>query len=282
MDDFAGKVAVVTGATQGIGRGIANRCIAEGMKVVLVGRNKEALTHFQDEVREQGGTALAVATDVSQYDQVDSLARQTLEAYGAVHLLVNNAGLAGLEDMLKPIWEVPLAEWEQTLSVNLWGVIYGIHAFIPIMLEQNDACHVVNVASINGLCNWGIMGAYGTTKHGVVSLSESLQKGLQARKANIKITVACPGKVSTDIVGNIVNSWRESSRRSMDDWDPEKQEWLHNFEQQVKDGMKPAEFTDLLFEAIRKDQFYVLTHPRIKDGVRERMEDIIAERNPGL
>ncbi len=113
MDDFAGKIAVVTGAARGIGRSIAERCVVEGMKVVLVGRNKEALTLFQDEIRAQGGTALAVPTDVSQYDQVESLAQKTLEVYGAVHLLVNNAGLVGLEDVLKPVWEVPLLEWDQ-------------------------------------------------------------------------------------------------------------------------------------------------------------------------
>ena len=282
MDDFVGKIAVVTGATRGIGRSVAERCVVEGMKVILVGRNREALTALQDEIRAQGGTALAVPTDVSQYDQVEALARRTLEAYGAVHLLVNNAGLVGLEDVLKPVWEVPLLEWEQVLSVNLWGVIYGMHAFIPIMLEQNEQCHVVNVSSMNGLNNWAIAGAYSTTKHGVVSLSESLHKGLLARSANINVTVACPGQVSTDIVGHMVDSWRESSGRPLDDLGSESQEWLRAFEQQVKGGMEAAEFTDLLFEAVRKDQFYVLTHPWIKDGVKTRMENIIDERNPTL
>ncbi len=282
MDNLAGKIAVVTGATRGIGRSIAERCVVEGMKVVLVGRNKEALTFFQDEIRAQGGTALAVPTDVSQYDQVESLAQKTLEVYGAVHLLVNNAGLVGLEDVLKPVWEVPLLEWDQLLSVNLWGVVYGIRAFIPIMLEQKDECHVVNVSSINGLCNWAIAGAYSTTKHGVVALSESLDKGLQAQGANIKVTVACPGQVSTDIVGHMVDSWRKSSGKPLNDLDSENQERLRAFEQQIKDGMATAEFTDLLFEAIRKDQFYVLTHPWIKESVKTRMEDIIEERNPTL
>ena len=274
-------MAVVTGATRGIGRSIAERCVTERMKVVLVGRDADALASFQDEIRGNGGAALAIPTDVSKFDQVESLARRTIDEFGGVNLLVNNAGLAGLEDLFRPAWEVPLAEWEQTMAVNLWGVIYGIHVFTPIMLEQDESCHIVNVSSISGLHAGKIGAAYHMTKHGVVVLSESLYKGLLDRGADIGVTVICPGPVSTDIVGRTRDQWLASSGRSLNDWDAEKQKWLLEFEQHIKeDGMEPTEFADRLFKAIRDDQFYVLTHPEIKESVRHRMEDILEERNP--
>lgn len=283
MKYFEGKVAVITGATRGIGRSIAERCVAEGMKVVLVGRDKETLTAFQDEVNAHGGIALAVPTDVSQHDQVVSLARKTLDAFGGIHLLVNNAGLAGLEELINPVWEVPLSEWEQTLAVNLWGVIYGIRVFTPIMLEQGEECHIVNVASTAGLSSGSTFSAYCVSKHGVVVLSESLYKGLAERDANVKVTVICPGPVSTDIVGRTMDQWLESSGASLDHLDGEKRQWLLDFERLIKeDGMAPGELADQLFEAIKDNQFYVLTHPDIKESVKSRMEDIIAERNPTL
>lgn len=129
-----------------MGRGLAERCVAEGMRVVLVGTDRGALVRFQDEVETQGGEALAVTADVSHYEEVKALAKKTLDRFGGVHLLINNAGLATMDDSLKPAWELPLEDWEQTLAVNLWGVIYGIHVFVPFMLQQDEECHVVNIA----------------------------------------------------------------------------------------------------------------------------------------
>ena len=151
------------------------------------------------------------------------------------------------------------------------------------MLEQNEECHVVNVSSNSGLSTGRTFSAYCVTKHGVVVLSESLYKGLLEQNANIKVTVICPGGVSTDIVGRAVDQWIASSGQSLDDLDKEKRKWILDAEQGLtEDGMAPAELTDRLFEALRNNQFYVLTHPKIKESVKNRMEDIIDERNPAL
>ena len=171
MREFKGKVAVITGAASGIGRGMAERCATEGMKVVLSDVEEQELTRTAEALRAAGGDVTAVVTDVSKAEQVRHLSEVALDTYGAVHLLCNNAGVGagGL------VWEHTLADWEWVLGVNLWGVIHGIHTFLPTMLAQGTDCHIVNVASIEGL--WSrIRGAsYQVSKHGVVVLSEVLK-----------------------------------------------------------------------------------------------------------
>ena len=147
MKEFKGKVAVITGAASGIGRGLAERCAQEGMKVVLAGINENTLRLAEKEIKSSGATTLVVPTDVSKAGDVEALAHKTLDTFGAVHLLFNNAGVAGGSTA----WGSTLADWEWTLGVNLWGVIYGIHFFVPIMLKQNTECHIVNTSSAQGL-----------------------------------------------------------------------------------------------------------------------------------
>ncbi len=281
MRDFAGKVAVVTGATRGIGRALAERCLSEGMKTVLVGRNEKALLDFQREADRAGGVAVAVPTDVSRREQVEALLQQTLGTFGSVNLLVNNAGVGRIGDFLKPAWESPLSDWEQILAVNLWGVIYAVRAFVPQMLKQNDECYVVNVASIGGLAASGPgNSAYSVSKYGVVALSETLYRALRKRRANVRVAVVCPADVSTDIVGNAVRSWEAASGETLQALSEEDRQALLQHDQRLKSGMPPAEVADYVFRAMREERFYVLTHPETKEKVRTRMEDILQGRNP--
>src|SRR5262245_45104615 len=143
MKDFKGKVAVITGAASGIGRALAERCASEGMKVVLADVEPGALAEVEASLQAGGGTALAVRTDVSQAKDVEALAQQTLETFGAVHLLCNNAGVATSGALA---WESSLTDWEWVMGVNLWGVIHGVRIFVPIMLAQDTECHIVNTA----------------------------------------------------------------------------------------------------------------------------------------
>jgi len=143
MNEFEGKVAVITGAASGIGRAIADRCAKEGIKVVLADIEQEALDQAAIELEDLGATVLVVQTDVSDHNEVETLVQKTLDKFGAVHLLFNNAGVV----VGGAVWEQSLADWQWILGVNLWGVIHGIRAFVPIMLKQDTECHIVNTAS---------------------------------------------------------------------------------------------------------------------------------------
>ncbi len=175
MKEFRDKVAVITGAASGIGRGIVESFIEVGMKVVLADIDEERLENSVGSLSDSGAVVLGVATDVSKADQVEALASKTLDTFGAIHVLCNNAGIGyGGRNS----WEVPLEAWKWVLGVNLMGVINGIHTFIPIMLGQNTEGHIVNTASIAGLIpNVGNI-PYGVSKHGVVALSESMHNEL--------------------------------------------------------------------------------------------------------
>jgi NADP-dependent 3-hydroxy acid dehydrogenase YdfG len=161
MKQFRDGVAVVTGAASGIGRALAEGCAHEGMKVVLADVDQAALRQTEQSLKDSGTKVLAVRTDVSKFEDVGSLAQRTLEAFVAVHLLFNNAGV----DARTTLWEASLADWHWVIGVNLWGVIHGVRTFVPIMLRQGDDCHVVNTSSIAGLI-WGPgIGVYKVTKH---------------------------------------------------------------------------------------------------------------------
>src|SRR5512144_1449606 len=174
MKDFKGKVAVITGAANGIGFGIAERCAQLGMKVVLAGVNIENLRKAEDQLKSTGAELLCAQTDVSKRSDVEALAQATLDAFGAVHLLVNNAGVgAGTS-----IWESSWEDWEWVMGVNLWGVLHGVKIFTPIMLAQDVESHIVNVASISGLLPAYPSAPYHITKHAVIGLTENLHHAL--------------------------------------------------------------------------------------------------------
>jgi len=275
MQEFRDRVAVITGAASGIGRALAQRCAQEGMKVVLADVEESALIETAAEVRASGAPALAVVTDVSNIRAVEALAQQTLDMFGAVHLLCNNAGVAAGTT----IWDSTLADWEWVLAVNLWGVIYGVRVFVPIMLSQDTDCHIVNTASIAGLIAGPGLGVYKVAKHGVVTLSETLYYELAQRDAKVKVSGLCPGFVHTRIMDSERN--RPLERRN----DPtpiaaEDEATLQAMRQAVQQGMSPDQVAACVFTAIRNEQLYIFTHPETKERVRGRMEHILAERNP--
>ena len=280
MKEFQGKVAVVTGAASGIGRGLAERCAQEGMKVVLADIEEQALMRASQELKATGGAGtqvLAVQTDVSKATDVEALARKTMETYGAVHLVFNNAGV-GAGTL---IWESTLADWEWTMGVNLWGVIHGIRTFVPLMLQQQTEGHIVNTASMAGLTAGPGLGIYKVTKHGVVTLSETLYHELALRGANIKVSVLCPGFVNTQIMDSARNRPVQlQNDPSEERMGPMSEAMVQFMRQAVEAGMPPHQVADIVFQAIRDEKFYILTHPELKEAVRIRMEDILQERNP--
>jgi NAD(P)-dependent dehydrogenase (short-subunit alcohol dehydrogenase family) len=275
MKDFHNKVAVITGAASGIGRALAERCAREEMRVVLADVEPGALAEAEANLQAAGGTALAVRTDVSQAKDVEALAQTTLEAFGAVHLLCNNAGVATNGTF---IWESSLTDWEWVLGVNLWGVIYGLRSFVPIMLAQDTEGHIVNTASLSGLISFPKGSVYAVSKHGVVTLSETLHHELAERGGKVKVSVLCPGLVNTRIMDCARN--RPERLATTAPLDPVAAAAWETLRQQLQTGMPPARVADAVFQAIREERFYILTHPEGKEWIRTRLEDILQERNP--
>ena len=279
MRNFKGKVAVVTGAANGIGRAIGDICAREGMRVVLADVNKEALARAEGELREGGATVLAVQTDVSKAEDVDELARRAYDAFGGVHLLFNNAGVM----TTGTVWENTLSDWRWVLGVNLWGVIHGVRTFVPLMLQQGTEGHIVNTASMRGLSRASSNGVYCVSKHGVVALTETLHYELAQRGAKIRVSVLCPGAIDTrfaDVAENrLLQNEDVPGERGMT---PEDEEMLRELRHGTRTGMSPEEVADKVFDAIRDEKFYIITQPETMVRVERRMRDIIDERNPTL
>jgi short-subunit dehydrogenase len=276
MRDFRDRVAVITGAASGIGRALARRAASEGMRLLLADVEEQALTQAAGELENAGARVLPVVTDVSRAADVVSLADKTRSTYGAVHLLCNNAGVG----VYSTIADSTLADWQWILGVNLWGVIHGIHAFLPWMLQQDAHAHIVNTASAAGLLSTPYMGLYSVTKHGVVTLSETLYRELLHRRARVKVSVLCPGFVQTRIMESKRNRPADSSvpRPLASDRNQDKMEAI--LAARVGAGLTPAQVADRVFEALREDRFYIFTDDEFKPAIETRLKDILLGRNP--
>jgi NAD(P)-dependent dehydrogenase (short-subunit alcohol dehydrogenase family) len=176
VQELAHRMAVITGAASGIGKGIAQQLAKEGVQLVLADIEERPLVETEQELRAAGAHALAVVTDVSKRDAVFALADWTFATFGAVHILCNNAGVSG---GLGPVWEIPQQDWEWIMAVNLSGVVYGLQAFVPRMIEHNEEGVIINTTSVVGLTT-GTTSVYGITKHTITRLTEGLQYDLQA------------------------------------------------------------------------------------------------------
>jgi len=275
MKDFAGKVAVITGGASGIGRAIAERCVHEGTKVVLADVEESALATAANELRALGGTVLAVRTDVSKREDVESLANAAFEAFGAVHLLFNNAGVAAGG----PAWDATWHDWEWVIGVNLWGVIHGVRAFVPRMLAQNTECHIVNTASAAGLIAGGMSAPYSVTKHAVVALSESLYLSLARQSSQIGASVLCPGMVQSNIATAARNRPEQLQDAAVAPT-PQMQAGKAALEALIAGGMAASKVADKVFAAIQDQQFYILTHPEWMEIIRMRTDRLTRLQNP--
>lgn len=279
MKHFKDKVAVITGAASGIGKAIAFRCAQENMKVVLADIEEQALSQTQTEIEALGTKVLSVLTDVSQATEIEQLAQKTLDTFGSVNLLCNNAGVSPVASR---VWENNITDWQWVMGVNLWSVIYGVRVFVPIMLEQDTECHLVNTGSMAGLISVAGMGIYSSTKHGVVNISEILYRELKQINAKIKVSVLCPGWVNTQLFDSARNRPAEfiHSSSQIERTSNDLVALEQSFHQAMQFGMSPEIVADRLFQAIKDEKFYVLTHPQYKLAVKTRLEDILNERNP--
>jgi NAD(P)-dependent dehydrogenase (short-subunit alcohol dehydrogenase family) len=267
MEALRGKVAVVTGGASGIGLAVAGKAVAEGMKVVVADIEETALKQAEQSLAAAGGDVLTVVTDVSSGDDMEALRDRSLEHFGAVHLVHLNAGI-GMGGLT---WEVPAADWEWLLGVNLWGVVHGIRAFVPTLIEQGEG-HVVNTASIAGLVAPGLMAPYNASKHAVVAVSESLARDLRFVGSPVGVSVLCPGFVRTQI---------DDPDRLRPDWAPPAPAddvaaslVREGFHQLVQGGIEPGGVADAVLDAVRANRFYILTHPELDWVVGQRARDV--------
>ena len=203
MEQLRDRVAVVTGAANGIGRALAGELVEEGMRVVLADVEVASLESAAEELRSRGGEVLAVATDVADRQAVEALAAAALDRFGAVHLLCNNAAVAG---QFGRIWATSLQEWDWIFSVNVMGVVHGLHTFVPILLEQEEA-HILNTGSAACFEALPGFGVYAASKHAVLGLSEALRRELCASGANVGVTVGMPAGVAKTTLMTSERNW---------------------------------------------------------------------------
>jgi NAD(P)-dependent dehydrogenase (short-subunit alcohol dehydrogenase family) len=275
MREFAGKVAVITGAASGIGREIAAWCVRAGVKVVLADIDEIPLGKAEADLRAMGGTVLCVKTDVSKRRDVESLAQRAFDVFGNVHLLFNNAGIAAGGSP----WEATWNDWEWVIGVNLWGVIHGVKIFLPLMLAQKTECHIVNTASSAGLTAGGFSAPYSVTKHAVVALSESLYLTLQQRNSLVKVSVLCPSLVKTNI-GTAERNRPAELQNEPIAASPQMLAGRAAFEALIAASMSPHQVAEIVFDAIGKEQFYILTDPKWTDVIRLRTTKLLQMENP--
>jgi NAD(P)-dependent dehydrogenase (short-subunit alcohol dehydrogenase family) len=274
MENLAGKVAVVTGAGSGIGKAMAERFVAEGMKVVLADLDEVRLRNVEAQLTETGGDVFPVAVDTALEESVQALAQKALDHYGFAHVLCNNAGVVGTGDP----WTGPMSVWEWVVGINLYGVIHGIRAFLPIMQEQGEG-HIVNTASMAGLVAMPGAAPYNVTKHGVVALSEGLFIELKAGGSPVGVSVLCPGFVRTELMEKMTWADRLGAQPATSE-NPMSQLMDQMLRDGVDNGMSPADVAGRVVDAIRAEQFWILTHDDFGDEPIERVRRAVAQQNP--
>jgi NAD(P)-dependent dehydrogenase (short-subunit alcohol dehydrogenase family) len=190
---LAGRTAVVTGAASGIGLATVEALLAEGMRIVMTDVDEARLTEHADRLTESGGLVHAMTADVREPDALERVGQAAVEQFGALHVAINNAGIVVTGNS----WELPLSDWRRVVDVDLWGVIHGVHAFVPLILASGEEGHVVNTASMAAVYAPARLGPYAVSKHGILALSDVLRAELAATDAPVGVSVVMPGMIKT-------------------------------------------------------------------------------------
>jgi NAD(P)-dependent dehydrogenase (short-subunit alcohol dehydrogenase family) len=279
LTEFQGRVAVVTGAASGIGKALCERFAREGMRVVMADVEHERLKHAAIEVEALGTEVLAVRVDVSRADELSHLRDATLERFGAVHVLCNNAGVfaGGLS------WDAIATDWEWVMGVNVYGILHGIRAFVPFMLEQGEPGHVVNTCSMAGLINMPLSGAYSVSKHAALSLTETLYHELRIKQSRVGVSALCPELIRTRI-GHSERNRPAHLKRPEGSGTPEQSLVEQAIRSSTEGGIDPSVMADRVYHGIREDRFYLLAEEGTSwdRACLTRLDDIRLRRNPTL
>ncbi|MCH2633693.1 MAG: SDR family NAD(P)-dependent oxidoreductase [Acidimicrobiales bacterium] len=284
METMKNRVAVVTGAASGIGKALSLAFAAEGSSVVLADVEDEALAAAKAEVEALGVTALAVKTDVTDEESVADLCSATLEAFGEVHILCNNAGVGG-GGLIK---NQQLVDWKWVIDVSLWGVINGLHHFLPHLIEAEDS-HVVSTASVAGLMAVPGLAPYNAAKYGVVAIMETLHhEMMRDEEANLGVSVLCPGVVRTNIATAQRNRPEHLRRQKGESGSnaakaPEEARKRNSaIAAALENGMEPSDVASQVINAIYDRRFWVLSHPELLGEINHRNQELAALKNPTL
>ena len=263
--DLNGKTAIVTGAASGIGSGIAQTLARAGMNVALLDIQERGLDDLRLQIESSGGKAIALAADVSDAASLAAAAQRAEDAFGHIHVAVNNAGVAMHGT---PLEEIDLGDWNWVIGVNIYGVIHGIRTFVPKIRKHGEGGHIVNTASIGGLQvhpGWNT-GAYSMTKYAVVALSEALEQEL--RGSNIGVSVLCPAAVKT----GLYDSARNRPARMGGPFERKQQHFL---KEATAAGLTPLAVGERVLQAIRRDEFFVFTHSEPRQAIEDRHHRIM-------
>jgi NAD(P)-dependent dehydrogenase (short-subunit alcohol dehydrogenase family) len=277
MQDFANKTAVVTGAASGIGLALANIFAEQKMNIVLADIEQDKLQDAVSAIEALGVKAVGVVTDVGDSDSVAQLCKTAVESFGSIQILCNNAGVwtGGL------LWEQTEEDFEWVMRVNQWGIIHGIRHFLPQMIAQGDECHVVNTASMAGLCTLPFSGIYHMTKHAALALSECLFHDLAMTAPQIKVSCLCPELIDTGIASSKRNRPAELAKENNTEMGAMAQQAITDA---TRDSLSPRVMAERVLHGIKDDQFYLCPPPDDpwNHPVTSRLNDLRERRNPTL
>ncbi|MBQ3797961.1 MAG: SDR family NAD(P)-dependent oxidoreductase [Butyrivibrio sp.] len=280
MKEFKEKVAIITGAASGFGKEFVKEAAKRGMKIVAVDIIEDKLSAVESMAKENGAEDITLITaDVSKYEDTEKIVKTTLERYGQIDLLMNNAGVAIPGNGLS----LPLRDWEWIVQTNLMSHVYLMRQVIPVMMEQGTHCNIMNTCSVAGFMNWFGMAPYYTTKHAALSLSECINYELQAAGADIAMGVFCPGYVQT----NLDNSEDYRPERFKDDSDPyyqseEYKKGIAEFNHVIETGYPLEGYGEMVFKAIEEDEFYVIPHAKYDGFLKFQTDEKLERRRPNL
>lgn len=258
------KVSVITGAASGIGYALAEACANQKMHVVMVDQAADALHEKAQHLRQKSQFDIREEIcDVRQITEVQRVAKNTFEQFGRMDLIINNAGISG---ELAPIWEISLEKIKQVMDVNLYGILHGIHAFLPYLFKQNHRSHMVNMASFYGLCSSSLLAPYSMSKHAILSLSESLYFDLTRLHKPVDVSVVCPSFAQTPLLNNSA---------------PKDENKLHEMMNSLVERGRPAsDIAEHILREVEKKQFYILPDKEVKEYCEQRTKAIIEQKIP--
>ncbi|MCY4517198.1 MAG: SDR family NAD(P)-dependent oxidoreductase [Acidimicrobiaceae bacterium] len=285
METMTGRVAVVTGAASGIGKALALGFAGEGANVVLADIEEAPLRAAEAEVADRGVEALGVITDVTDADSVGALAQATIDRFGAVHMVCNNAGVGG-GGLIR---NQQLVDWQWVVDVCLWGVIHGVHHFLSHLIEAEES-HIMSTASVAGLMSVPGLGPYNAAKYGVVAIMETLHLEMQRdRNADVGVSVLCPGVVRTNIATaqrNRPEELRRQRRQRPEGEAPSETADARrrnaNIAAALERGMDPSQVAAKVIEAMYERRFWVLSHPELLAEVNHRNQQLADLENPTI